>query len=213
MPFEVEPLNFATLAPGDRQLILAFAKQTGELQRAVLGTLEALNEGLTQVTNIKRIIERTPSLSLSLAPGRPQARAKLMDMRERFTGDPTKARRFEPALPGCSTASKRSSAGTGRRRRRRPARIARTTRSRRPNSKRPWRAFARSWSAICPRCTRRSKPPGPPGHRPQAADLETVSDTNPFHQPLTGFASGLYDSSIALDSARTEPTCSSQTRK
>ena len=71
-PFVVEPLNFATLAPGDRQSILAFAKQTGELQRAALGTLEALNEGLTQVTNIKRIIERTPSLSLEPPPRRPR---------------------------------------------------------------------------------------------------------------------------------------------
>ncbi len=36
-PFVVEPLNFATLAPADRQSILAFAKQTGELQRARAG--------------------------------------------------------------------------------------------------------------------------------------------------------------------------------
>ena len=70
-PFEVEPLNFATLAPADRQAILAFAKQTGELQRAALGALEALNDGLSQVTIIKRIIEQTPSLSLKPAPGRP----------------------------------------------------------------------------------------------------------------------------------------------
>jgi photosystem II stability/assembly factor-like uncharacterized protein len=95
--FVVEPLNFATLAPGDRQLILAFAKQTGELQRAVLGALEALNEGLSQVTSIKRIIERTPSLSLSLRQDARKLELSLMDIRERFTGDPTRARRFEPA--------------------------------------------------------------------------------------------------------------------
>ena len=50
-PFEVEPLNFATLAPPDREAVLAFAKQTGELQRAALGTLEALNDGLGQVAD------------------------------------------------------------------------------------------------------------------------------------------------------------------
>ena len=99
-PFVVEPLNFATLAPGDRQSILAFAKQTGELQRAALGTLEALNEGLNQVTNIKRIIERTPSLPLSLRHDARRLELKLMDSRERFTGDPTKARRSEPAPTG-----------------------------------------------------------------------------------------------------------------
>ena len=44
--FEVEPLNFATLPPPDREAVMAFARQTGELQRAALGTLEALNHRL-----------------------------------------------------------------------------------------------------------------------------------------------------------------------
>jgi photosystem II stability/assembly factor-like uncharacterized protein len=99
-PFVVDALNLATLAAGDRQTILAFAKQTGELQRAALGTLEALNEGLSQVTSIKRIIERTPSISLGLRHDARSLELKLMDLRERFTGDPTKERRFEPAADG-----------------------------------------------------------------------------------------------------------------
>ena len=45
--FEVEPLNLATLPPPDREAVMAFARQTGELQRAALGTLEALNDGLS----------------------------------------------------------------------------------------------------------------------------------------------------------------------
>ena len=64
--FEVEPLNFATLPPPDREAVMAFARQTGELQRAALGTLEALNDGLSQVANIKRIIDQTPTLPLKL---------------------------------------------------------------------------------------------------------------------------------------------------
>jgi photosystem II stability/assembly factor-like uncharacterized protein len=99
-PFEVEPLNFATLEPGDRRSILAFAKQTGELQRAALGTLEALSDGLNQLRSIKRIIERTPSLSLALRDDARKLELKLLDLRERFTGDPTRARRFEPAAEG-----------------------------------------------------------------------------------------------------------------
>ncbi|MFI5459090.1 MAG: glycosyl hydrolase [Isosphaerales bacterium] len=99
-PFEVEPLNFATLAPSDRAAVLAFARQTGELQRAVLGTIEALNDGLNQVTNIKRLIEQTPSLTLKLRQDARSLELKLVDLRERFTGDPTRARRNEPAGPG-----------------------------------------------------------------------------------------------------------------
>ena len=99
-PFEVEPLNFATLPPADRQSIIAFAQKTGELQRAVLGTLEALNDGLNQVTYIKRIIEQTPSLPLNLRHDARRLELKLMDLREHLTGDPTKSRRSEPAAPG-----------------------------------------------------------------------------------------------------------------
>jgi photosystem II stability/assembly factor-like uncharacterized protein len=98
--FDVEPLNFATLPPPDRQAIMAFAKQTSELQRAALGALEALDESLGQVGNIKRIIDQTPTLPIGL---RQQARGlelKLLDLRERFAGDPTRARRNEPAQVG-----------------------------------------------------------------------------------------------------------------
>jgi photosystem II stability/assembly factor-like uncharacterized protein len=99
-PFEVEPLNFATLTPPDRDAVLAFARQTGELQRAALGSLEALGAGLNQLGSIKRIIEQTPTLAPTL---RQQARSlelKLLDVRERFTGDPTRRVRNEPAPAG-----------------------------------------------------------------------------------------------------------------
>jgi photosystem II stability/assembly factor-like uncharacterized protein len=99
-PFEVEPLNFATLPPPDREAVLAFARQTGELQRAALGALEALNDGLNQVEHIKRIIERTPGLPSSLRRDARALELKLLDLRERFNGDPTRPRRNEPARDG-----------------------------------------------------------------------------------------------------------------
>jgi hypothetical protein len=99
-PFEVEPLNFATLPPADRAAVLAFARQTGELQRAAFSALEALNDGLNQVERIKRIIEQTPALPLSLRQDARALELKLLDLRERFTGDPTRARRNEPAPDG-----------------------------------------------------------------------------------------------------------------
>ncbi|MGC1722493.1 MAG: glycosyl hydrolase, partial [Isosphaeraceae bacterium] len=98
--FEVEPLNFATLPPPDREAVMAFARQTGELQHAALGTLEALNDGLSQVANIKRIIDQTPTLPLKLLQDARSLELKLLDLREQFTGDPTKSRRNEPAQVG-----------------------------------------------------------------------------------------------------------------
>ena len=84
----------------DRQAVLAFARQTGELQRAALGALEALGDGLNQVAIIKRIIEQTPSLPLKLRQDARSLELKLLDLRERFTGDPTRSRRNEPAAVG-----------------------------------------------------------------------------------------------------------------
>jgi hypothetical protein len=99
-PFEVEPLNFATLSAPDKEAIIAFAKQTGELQRAALGSLEALNDGLNQLALVKRVIEQTPSVPLNLRQDARKLEIKLLDLRERFTGDPTMPRRNEPAMPG-----------------------------------------------------------------------------------------------------------------
>jgi photosystem II stability/assembly factor-like uncharacterized protein len=98
--FEVEALNLATLAPPDRKAVMDFARKTGELQRAALGTLAALNEGLGQVSLIKRLIEQTPTLPLKLRADARQLEQKLLDLRERFTGDPTRSRRNEPAQVG-----------------------------------------------------------------------------------------------------------------
>jgi photosystem II stability/assembly factor-like uncharacterized protein len=98
--FEVEALNLATLPPPDREAVLAFARQTGALQRAALGALEALNDGLNQVSHIKRIIEHTPSLPLKLRQDARSLELKLLDIRERLTGDPTRPRRNEPSPVG-----------------------------------------------------------------------------------------------------------------
>ncbi|MGE3819137.1 MAG: glycosyl hydrolase [Isosphaeraceae bacterium] len=98
--FSVEPLNFATLPEPDRAAVLAFAKQTGELQRAALGTAEALDEGLAQVGTIERIVRVTPALPTELLKDVRTLRLKLLDLREVFSGDPTRPSRNEPAPGG-----------------------------------------------------------------------------------------------------------------
>ncbi len=99
-PFEVQPLGLPTLPPADREAILAFQRQTGRLQRAVMGAGAAAAEAANRITYIKRTIETTPGLDANL---REEARAlelQLMDLRERFSGDRTLPRRSESAPPG-----------------------------------------------------------------------------------------------------------------
>ncbi len=99
-PFEVEPLGMPSLPPADREAVLAFQRQTGELQRAAMGANGAAGEAADRITEIKNVIEVWPGADPSL---REEARAlelSLMDLRERLTGDPTKPRRNEPEMPG-----------------------------------------------------------------------------------------------------------------
>ena len=100
VPFQVQALNLSTLPEPDRAAVLAFARHTAELQRAAFGAARALEEGLTQLRVIKQLSERTPGVPESL---REQARAlelKLLDLREAFSGDPTRPRRNEPSSEG-----------------------------------------------------------------------------------------------------------------
>jgi photosystem II stability/assembly factor-like uncharacterized protein len=99
-PFVVEPLGRPSLPPADREALLAFQRQTGELQRAVMGASRAAQEAAERISYIKRAIEVSPNVDLAL---RDEARAlelRLMDLREALNGDPTKRRRSEPELPG-----------------------------------------------------------------------------------------------------------------
>jgi len=98
--FEVAPLGEPSLPPADRDAVLAFARETGELQRAVLGAREAANETADRIEYIKFTVEKTPGLDPSLLATVREMELRLTDLREALTGDPTMRSRQEPAMPG-----------------------------------------------------------------------------------------------------------------
>ena len=98
--FQVAPLGMPSLPPADRNAVLAFQRQTGELQRAVMGTNRAAEEAAERITELKQVIEVWPNADPALRTEARQLELRLMDLRERLTGDPTKPRRSEPAMPG-----------------------------------------------------------------------------------------------------------------
>jgi photosystem II stability/assembly factor-like uncharacterized protein len=98
--FEVRPLRAPTLPAGDRAATLAFQREAGALLRVVMGVNATAAAAATRLEAAKRVIEVWPATPLTL---RDEARAlelRLMDLRERLTGDPTRPRRNEPAMPG-----------------------------------------------------------------------------------------------------------------
>ncbi|MCH5373478.1 MAG: glycosyl hydrolase, partial [Planctomycetes bacterium] len=99
-PLEVEPLGFDDVPEPNRRAILAFQQQTGDLQRAVFGAYRAAEEARQQLRYIKATIERTPQLPLELREEARQLELRLMDLMEKFDGDPTRPKRSEPGMPG-----------------------------------------------------------------------------------------------------------------
>jgi photosystem II stability/assembly factor-like uncharacterized protein len=100
VPFDVEPLGLGSLPAQDRAAVLAFQRQTGALQRAVVGTNRAAGEAAARLKAIKETVAATPHLDPALYAEARALELRLTDLRERLTGDPTRARRNEPAMPG-----------------------------------------------------------------------------------------------------------------
>lgn len=98
--FEVALLGEASLPAADREAVLAFARDTGELQRAVFGANEAAGEAANRIAYIQHTIEITPGLDPLLLERARSLEIELTDLRERLTGDPTTSKRSEPAMPG-----------------------------------------------------------------------------------------------------------------
>jgi photosystem II stability/assembly factor-like uncharacterized protein len=98
--FEVRALGDFALPVQDRRTVLAFQQEAGELQRQIMGANSALGSAMEQVAAMKTVVVQDPAGTPEL---RAQVRAlelELMDMQEAMSGDPTRPRRAEPAMPG-----------------------------------------------------------------------------------------------------------------
>ena len=99
VPFEVVPLNLATLGADDRGAVLAFQQQTARLQRAVLGAAEVVDETGRRLDHLAAAWAATPRASLELRDRVSALDGRLDDLRSELFGDHTVARRNEPTPP------------------------------------------------------------------------------------------------------------------
>ena len=97
--FEVVTLGNPTLPVQDRNMVLEFQMEVGELQRAVVGLNRKAQEALHQLAEIKQVIKQTSKVDVALFDAARALELKLMDARESLTGDPTKPRRDEVSPP------------------------------------------------------------------------------------------------------------------
>ncbi|MCL7972233.1 MAG: glycosyl hydrolase [marine benthic group bacterium] len=99
-PFDVSVLGTPSLPPADREAKLAFQREAGRLQRAVLGASRAAAEAAERIQVIQHAAEITPGVPDGLLDEVRAMELRLTDLRELLDGDRTRSRRSEPAMPG-----------------------------------------------------------------------------------------------------------------
>jgi len=99
-PFAVVPLGASSLGPVDRAAVLAFSKKTARVHRAALGAVEAAKEARSRVDHLAKALLDTPSAGPELLAEVRRLGVALADLDVTLNGDPTLAKRNEPALPG-----------------------------------------------------------------------------------------------------------------
>jgi len=100
VPFQVEAIGLHTMPVPDRGQTLAFYRRAGDLQRRVMGTNAAAAAAMQSIQAMKNAAMRDPAGTTEL---RQQARAlelRMMDLQQILTGDQTRSRRQEAAMPG-----------------------------------------------------------------------------------------------------------------
>ncbi|MCL7960636.1 MAG: glycosyl hydrolase [marine benthic group bacterium] len=98
--FDVRVLGTPSLPGPDREAKLAFQREAGRLQRAVLGAARAAADAAERLEIIKHAVEVTPGVDQALRTEVRAMELDLTDLRELLTGDRTRSRRSEPAMPG-----------------------------------------------------------------------------------------------------------------
>ena len=99
-PFTVRPVGLHALEPTDRDSLLAFQRRVGALQRAAMGADEILSEVLERFERMRDALRRAPDADYALMNDIRDLELRALEIRDALRGDPTRARRDEPAMPG-----------------------------------------------------------------------------------------------------------------
>ncbi len=101
--FEIEPLTFGETSGPDREAIMKFVEQAQQLSLAVNGATRVADESKSQLDAIKTMIQNSTELDPAMLNEVRALEIRLMDIMEKFDGDPTKSRRNEAAAPGINS--------------------------------------------------------------------------------------------------------------
>jgi len=97
--FTAEPLGAGSLPAPDREAVMAFARKTARLQRAVFGAVDAATEAQTRIDHLKKALIDTPAADPRLLDDLLAVETGLKDLRVPLEGDTVRSRRNEPTPP------------------------------------------------------------------------------------------------------------------
>jgi photosystem II stability/assembly factor-like uncharacterized protein len=97
--FQVTPLGGSTLPPRDRGALLAFQRQTGRLQRAVLGAVRIGREAQDRLAHLKKAVDETPGAASTLGERVRALETRLHEVMVELTGDAVLRSRNEASPP------------------------------------------------------------------------------------------------------------------
>ncbi len=98
--FEIEPLTYGQTSEPDREAIMEFVEKAQDLYKSIQGLTGVSKQAETTLAEIKKVVRASTELDQELWNEAHALELKLMDLQEKFNGDPTKPKRNEPAMPG-----------------------------------------------------------------------------------------------------------------
>jgi photosystem II stability/assembly factor-like uncharacterized protein len=98
--FEIEPLTFGDTTEVNRVAIRDFSKQVYKLANAVNAATEQLNEAVDRLEAMESLTKTASEVDPSLWKEIRAMQIRLLDIQHQFTGDPTRTKRNEGAMPG-----------------------------------------------------------------------------------------------------------------
>lgn len=98
--FEIEPLNFGDTEELDRQEILEFSREVGKLANAVSAATQLASDAADHLAAVESLTRSAAEVDPSMWKEIRELQVRLLDLQEKFSGDPTRAQRNEDSMPG-----------------------------------------------------------------------------------------------------------------
>ena len=100
--FEIEPLGFGNVAEINRQEILVYCEQVAKLANAVSAANTLAAEAGEQLAAVEQLTQNSSQVDPTLWKEMRDLQVRLIDLQEKFSGDPTRGKRNEDSMPGIS---------------------------------------------------------------------------------------------------------------